>query len=721
MHIVNKQQAQDNNSNIPQPGEPGAESRFINRESSLLEFNRRVLSLAERQDVPLLERLKFLCISSSNMDEFFEVRLAGILELTRNPNARTVPDGMHPSDAAKMLHETAHQLVAEQYEVLNDQLIPALADAGIHFLHRARWTPEQKDWLRNYFQDNLQPVLTPLGLDPSHPFPRVLNKALHFIVSLSGRDAFGGTTNMAVVRVPRSLPRIIELPAELGDGKNFVFLSSILHAHVDELFSGMKVNACHQFRLTRNTNLFVDEEEVDDVATALEGELSSRDYGDPIRLEVSDTCPDELSRYLLDQFKLGVRSLYQVNGPVNLTRLSAVPDRAGRPDLEFPPYTPACLPSFTPITAKHTSDSDSDTKTDMFARIRRGDILLHHPYQSFAPVIDFLRQAASDPNVLAIRMTLYRTGENSAIIDALERAARNGKEVSVIAEVRARFDEDNNIRQAARLHEASAHVVYGVVGLKTHAKMVLVVRREPDGSLKRYMHLGTGNYHHITTRFYTDFGLLTCDEAIGRDVSRIFQQLTSLSSTEGLEDLLQSPFSLHSGMIERIEREARLAQEGKPARIIAKMNGLQEQKIIEALYAASQAGVQIDLIVRGICCLRAGVPGLSENIRVRSILGRFLEHHRVFYFGNDGNPELFLASADWMKRNLLGRVETCFPVKDPVLFERVYKEGLEIYLRDEKCAYILQTDGSYLPVTATHEADALPFSAQGSLMQQYSS
>ena len=350
---------------------------------------------------------------------------------------------------------------------------------------------------------------------------------------------------MAVIRVPRSLPRIIELPAELGEGKNFVFLSSILHAHVDELFSGMKVNACHQFRLTRNTNLFVDEEEVDDVATALEGELSSRDYGDPIRLEVSDTCPEELSRYLLGQFKLGKRSLYQVNGPVNLTRLSTVPDRAGRPDLEFPPYTPAALPTLTSITAKHTA-GESETKTDMFARISRGDILLHHPYQSFAPVIDFLRQAASDPNVLAIRMTLYRTGENSAIIDALERAARNGKEVTVIAEVRARFDEDNNIRQAARLHEASAHVVYGVVGLKTHAKMALVVRREPDGSLKRYMHLGTGNYHHITTRFYTDFGLLTCDEAIGRDVSRVFQQLTSLSSTEGLEVLLQSPFTLHT-------------------------------------------------------------------------------------------------------------------------------------------------------------------------------
>jgi polyphosphate kinase len=688
------------------------ESRFINREASLLEFNRRVLALADRADIPPLERLKFLCISSSNMDEFFEVRLAGILELTRNPNARTVPDAMHPADAVKMLHDIAHGLVAEQYRVLNQQIIPTLAEEGIHFLPRASWTAEQKDWLQAYFLDNLQPVLTPLGLDPSHPFPRVLNKALHFLVSLSGRDAFGGATNMAVVRVPRSLPRIIELPADLGEGKNFVFLSSILHAHVDQLFPGMTVNACHQFRLTRNTNLFVDEEEVDDVATALEGELIDRDYGDPIRLEVSDTCPEAMAHYLLEQFGMEPMSLYQVAGPVNLPRLSAVPSLAARPKLEYPPYTPASLPKCPPSTI-----AQGETKLDLFACMRQSDILLHHPYQSFAPVIEFLRQAAADPNVLAIRMTLYRTGENSAIIDALEKAARSGKEVSVIAEVRARFDEDNNIRQAARLHNASAHVVYGVVGLKTHAKMLLVVRRE-NGGLKRYVHLGTGNYHHITTRFYTDFGLLTANKAMGRDVARIFQQLTSLGTTEGLEVLLQSPFTLHSGMIERIEREAGHAAAGRKGRIIAKMNGLQEPKIIEALYAASAAGVEIDLIVRGICCLRAGVPGLSENIRVRSILGRFLEHHRVFYFGNDGDPELYLASADWMKRNLLGRVETCFPIRDPKLFKRVYKQGLEIYLKDNTGAFILEADGSYTALTPS--AGEEPYSAQQWLVKKYS-
>lgn len=694
--------------------DPTSEPRFFNREASLLEFNLRVLALAERAAIPLLERLKFLCISASNMDEFFEVRLAAVLELTRNPAARTIPDGMRPTEAVRMLHERAHVLVGNQYRVLNEQLIPGLKQRGIHFLHRTRWTSRQKVWLKDYFENNLQPVLTPLGLDPSHPFPRVLNKTLHFIVSLSGADAFGRASDMAVVRVPRSLPRVIELPSELGEGKNFVFLSSILHAHVDELFPGMQVTECHQFRLTRNTNLFVDEEEVDDVAAALEGELSHRDYGDPIRLEVSDTCPPGMSEYLLAQFAISPDALYQVAGPVNLPRLSAVPDLAGRTDLEYPAFSPAPLPEGSTTPARHPAHGDAPV--DLFARIRQGEILLHHPYQSFAPVIDFLRQAAVDPNVLAIRMTLYRTGENSAIIDALERAARNHKEVTVVAEVRARYDEDNNIRQAIRLQEAGAHVVYGVVGLKTHAKMILVVRREPNG-LRRYMHLGTGNYHQITTRFYTDFGLLTDDEAIGRDCARIFQQLTSLGTTEGLEVLLQSPFTLHKGLIDRIEREAIHAREGRPARIIAKINGLQEKKVIEALYEASRAGVEIDLIVRGICCLCAGVPGLSDKIRIRSILGRYLEHHRVFYFGNDGKPELFLASADWMKRNLLGRVETCFPVRDPELFRRVYTEGLEVYLKDNTGAWTLETDGSYRSVHPSGEEE--PFSAQEWLMEKY--
>jgi polyphosphate kinase len=559
-------------------------------------------------------------------------------------------------------------------------------------------------------------VLTAPGLDPSHPFPRILNKTLNFVVSLSGRDAFGRSIGYAVVRVPRSLPRVVKLPAEAADGDNdFVFLSSIVHAHVERLFPGMRVKGCYQFRVTRNTNLFVDEEEVDDISSALQGELSQREYGYPVRLEVVDTCPDDTRAYLLRQFGLDEKAVYQVNGPVNLHRLRAVPELTGRADLQYGGHTPAPLPAIS--QGGLTRQLRNEKKTDIFARIRMGDILLHHPYQSFAPVIDFLRQAADDPEVLALRMTLYRTGENSAIINALERAARNGKEVTVIAEIRARFDEEHNIRQATRLQEAGAHAVYGVVGHKTHAKMILVVRRE-DGRLRHYMHLGTGNYHHITTRFYTDFGLLTANEAIGRDGVRIFQQLTSLGSTENLEVPLQSPFTLHTGIIRRIERETEHAIAGRPARIIAKMNGLQEKKVIDALYAASAAGVQIDLIVRGICCLRPALPGLSENIRVRSIIGCFLEHLRVFYFENGGQAELFLASADWMKRNLLGRVETCFPIQDPTMQKQIAEEGLEIYLRDTAGAWELQADGSYRRVEP--ERGDAPFSAQEWLIEKYS-
>jgi len=690
--------------------------RYINREVSILEFNSRVLAQAMRDDVPLLERLKFLCISSSNMDEFFEVRLASLIELSKSPTARTVPDGMVPSDAVEMLHQVAHGLVAEQYRVLNDEILPALEQEGIRFLARDRWNSRQKEWLESYFSDNLQPVLTALGLDPSHPFPRILNKTLNFVVSLSGKDAFGRAIGYAVVRVPRSLPRVLKLPVEAADGDNdFVFLSSILHAHVERLFPGMQVKGCYQFRVTRNTNLFVDEEEVDDISSALEGELSHREYGYPVRLEVADNCPDDMKDYLLRQFGLDEKAVYQVNGPVNLHRLNTVPGLTSRADLQYGGHTPAPLPTVSQGGLSRLLRNEKK-KTDIFARIRMGDILLHHPYQSFAPVIDFLRQAADDPDVLALRMTLYRTGENSAIIDALERAARNGKEVTVIAEIRARFDEDNNIRQANRLQEAGAHVVYGVVGHKTHAKMILVVRRE-SGRLRHYMHLGTGNYHHITTRFYTDFGLLTADEAIGRDGVRIFQQLTSLGSTENLEVLLQSPFTLHAGMLTRIERETAHARAGKPARIIAKMNGLQEKKIINALYEASSAGVQIDLIVRAICCLRPGIEGLSDNIRVRSIVGRFLEHHRVFYFANAGEPELYLASADWMTRNLLGRVETCFPIRDPSMQSRILEEGLEIYLKDTSGAWELQPDGCYTRVQPGK--GAVPFNAQEWLMERY--
>ena len=693
--------------------------RFINREQSLLEFNRRVLAQAKNPDIPLLERLKYLCISCSNMDEFFEVRLASLNELKEDPSALTQPDGQDPKEVIECLSQTAHEIVEDQYVTLNHLLMPALKKEQIRFLRRTHWTEQHKAWLTNYFIESLQPVLSAVGLDPSHPFPKVLNKSLNFIVSLEGKDAFGRSNGLAIVPVPRALPRIIKLPDDATEGQDdFVFLSSILHANVSRLFPGMTVTGCYQFRVTRNTNLFIDEEEIDDILSALQGELSGRQYGGAIRLEVADNCPRNMVDYLLDRFKLDEAALYQVNGPVNLHRLSTVPNMVNRADLSFPPFS----------AKQHTTKrrhkkifqlftQHQQTEQNIFEKIREKDILLHHPYDAFAPVIEFLHQAATDPDVLAIRMTLYRTGEDSLIIKALERAAKNGKEVTAVVELRARFDEDNNIIQATRLQDAGVHVMYGVVGYKTHAKMILVVRREAD-KIRHYTHMGTGNYHHITTRFYSDFGLMTANPAIGRDVSKIFQQLTSLGDTKDLEVLLQSPFTLLSGMIKRIEREAEHAKAGRPARIIAKMNGLEEQTIIDALYEASQAGVKIDLIVRGICSLRPGVPGLSENITVTSIIGRFLEHHRIYYFENDGGqPDLFCSSADWMKRNLTARVETGFPILDPACFQQVYTEGLAIYLEDNTGAWILQPDGSYIPKP---QDGKVPFNAQQALIEKYS-
>lgn len=695
--------------------------RFINRERSLLEFNRRVLAQAKRDDIPLLERLRYLCISSSNMDEFFEVRLASLHEMNRDPNALTKPDNAKPVDMIDQLAKVAHEIVKDQYATLNHILVPELRKENIRFLRRTHWNDNQRAWITQYFKESLQPVFSAVGLDPSHPFPRVLNKSLNFIVSLEGKDAFGRSNGLAIVPVPRSLPRVIKLPPEATEGENdFVFLSSILHAHVSQLFPGMTVTGCYQFRVTRNTNMFIDEEEVEDIMSALRGELSSRDYGGAIRLEVADNCPSHLVEYLLERFNLNENALYQVNGPVNLHRLNAVPDMANRPDLQFKPFTAHKLSKKLPNKKAFKLFSREKKTENLFELISAKDILLHHPYDSFDPVIDFLKQSANDPDVLAIRMTLYRTGENSDIVKALERAAQNGKEVTAVVELRARFDEGNNIAQAIRLQDAGAHVVYGVVGYKTHAKMIHVVRRE-NNRIKMYTHLGTGNYHQITTRFYTDFGLLTANQKIGEDVSKVFQQLTSLGDTKGLGVLLQSPFTLHSGMIERIQREAENARNGLPARIVAKMNGLEEAEIIEALYEASQAGVKIDLIVRGICSLRPGVPGMSENITVRSIIGRFLEHHRVYYFANHGrDPELFCSSADWMRRNLMARVETCFPILDHETFQQVYTEGLAIYLEDNVGAWMLQPDGSYQPIS--REDNPLPdFSSQQSLIDKYDS
>jgi len=699
------------------PVEETTVSPYINKELSLLEFNKRVLAEAKDPSVPLLERLKYLCISSSNIDEFFEVRLASLYELSGDPAARTKPDGQPPSQVIKKLSVEAHKIIEDQYFTLNHILIPALEKENIRFLRRNQWNEKQKEWIRKFFLESLQPVLSPIGLDPLHPFPRLLNKSLNFIVSLEGEDAFGRSNGLAIVQVPRSLPRIIRLPDEATDGENdFVFLSSILHSNVSSLFPGMTVTGCHQFRLTRNTNLFIDEEEVEDIMSALQGELSSRGYGGAIRLEVSDQCPKHMYEFLLDQFNMDNEQLYQVNGPVNLIRLTSIPDLTNRPDLLFPPFSPKL---FNPKKSNNGSMkllNRKKTPEHLFERIARKDLLVHHPYDSFAPVIEFLKTASTDPNVLAIRMTLYRMGEKSSIISALEKAARNGKEVTAVVELRARFDEDNNIFQANRLQDAGVNVVYGIVGYKTHAKMMLIVRKE-KGVLKRYVHLGTGNYHHVTSRFYTDFGLFSANQKLAEDVSKVFQQLTSLGDTKDLNVLLQSPFTLKSGMIERIEREAENARKGLPAQIIAKMNGLEEKEMIDTLYAASQAGVKITLIVRGICSLRPGVKDLSENITVQSIIGRFLEHHRVYYFLNTGKTaELFCSSADWMRRNLKSRVETCFPILDKSVFKQVFEEGLSIYLKDNMNTWLLQSDGSYIK----KENDEADFSAQQWLINKYS-
>jgi len=660
---------------------------FLNRDLSMLEFNKRVLELAKDESIPLLERLKFLCISSSNLDEFFEIRVAGLKQMLKVGSTQAGPDGTLPADLMSAIAQRAHALVDEQYRVFNEVLVPALEKEKVRFVRRSDWSKEQDAWLRNYFENELMPVLSPIGLDPAHPFPRILNKSLNFIISLSGKDAFGRNTGFAVVQAPRALPRLIRIPTNVpGSGPHdFVFLSSVIHAYVDDLFNGMQATGCYQFRVTRNSDLLVEEEEAEDLLVALEGELSQRQWGEGVRLEVADNCPEQMWQYLADVMNLKPADVYQVNGPVNLNRLLAIPDLVDRPELKYPAFTPR-LPKI------------GQPSVDFFAALRERDVLVHHPFDSFAPVIEFLRAAARDPNVLAIKQTLYRTGTKSGVVDALMEAAKNGKEVTVVVELRARFDEEANIDLAEQLQEVGAHVVYGVVGHKTHAKMVLVVRREESAAggagLKHYAHLSTGNYHPRTSRLYTDYGLFTTDPGICKDVHGVFLQLTSLGKVSKMKHLLQSPFTLAKELHKKIERETELAEKGKGGRIIAKLNAIVEPEIVKALYRASQAGVAIDLVVRGACSLRPGVPGISDNIRVRSIIGRFLEHTRVFYFGNGGDAEVLLSSADWMERNFFRRVEVAFPILDKKHKERIVAE-LSGYLEDTAQAWLLQADGTY--------------------------
>jgi polyphosphate kinase len=654
--------------------------RLLNRDRSILQFNRRVLAQAMREDVPLLERLRYVTIVSSNLDEFFEVRVADIIEATRQPAS-----GVSRNDLASVAR-AAHELIDEQYAVFNDVVMPALERAGIVVVNHAQRSAEQRAWVQRFFQSQVRPLLVPVSLDPSHPFPMVANKSLNFIARLGGADAFGRENQIAIVKVPRVLPRIIAMPSELCGGRQgFVMLTSVIRAHLAELFPGRTVDSFSQFRVTRDSDLDVDEDDVTNLRQALRTGLTTRHFGQAIRLEVVSTCPEELSRFLLEQFELPDVALYKVNGPVNLVRLNELIDQADADALRFPRFEPrwpeAQLPRGRP----------------MFERLREGDVLLHHPFESFEPVVQFLREAVFDPEVLAIRQTIYRTGAQSVLMDLLIEAARRGKEVLAVVELKARFDEEANINWAERLEAVGAQVVYGIVGLKTHAKLLLVTRRE-GARLRRYAHLSTGNYNPRTARLYTDIGMLTADPGLTADADAVFLQLASQTRVKTPQHLLTAPFVLHKRLVRHIGQVAAAARAGQPARIVVKVNALTDGVLIDALLDAGQAGAQIDLVVRGACMLPPGLPGVSENIRVRSVVGRFLEHSRILYFrwgAGDEDEVLYLSSADWMGRNMFRRIEVAWPVRDPVLRQRVIDEGLVPYLHDRLDAWTLDGDGRY--------------------------
>lgn len=679
-------------------------SLYINRELSLLEFNHRVLSMARDRRVPLLERLRYLCISGNNLDEFFEIRVAGLQKQRDGDGRGTGPDQLGPSEQLHQIDAVAHQLVKLQYAVLNDELLPALADQKIVFPKVSDWSKKMRGWASRFFDTELFPVLSPMGLDPSHPFPQLTNKSLNFIVSLRGTDAFGREASRAVVRAPRSLPRIIPVPMEISDGQSqFVLLSTMIERNMGRLFPGLETKGVYQFRVTRNSDLYLADDDVADLRLALRDELNARDYGNAVRLEVGDDCPASVIRFLLNEFKLEQADLYVCNGPVNLSRLSKLPDMLDRPDLNYS--------NFTPVITKTTVAGKK-----LFSALKKRDVLLHYPYQSSHTVVSFLQSAARDPKVLAIKQTLYRTGEDSAYVDALIEAAHNGKDVTVVIELRARFDEDTNLKIASRLQRAGVQVVYGVVGFKSHAKIMLVIRREKS-KMMRYAHIGTGNYHEGNTRLYTDLGLLTHNKQITGDIQKIFNQLTGLGKVANVKLILHSPFNMHRKVLKMIQKQTEKARQGKPALIRARMNSLNEPQIIEALYQASNAGVKVRLLVRGICALRPGVTGVSENIRVVSVIGRFLEHSRVYAFGAENEEEVFVSSADWMPRNMFHRVEVAVPILDGKLRSKVLEESIDSYFRDNSFAWELLADGSYKRVVSVNGAEA--FSSQSHLQASY--
>ncbi|MBT9500166.1 MAG: polyphosphate kinase 1 [Burkholderiaceae bacterium] len=672
--------------------------RLLSREQAMLEFNRRVLLQARRADVPLLERLRYICIVSSNMDEFFEVRFADMLDAAREPGS-----GISTQDVLRVAHE-AHGLIDEKYAAFNEQVMPALKEQGILVLNHADRNEAQTRWVDTFFKRQVRPLLVPVGLDPAHPFPQVANKSLNFIVKLGGKDAFGRDNSIAIVKVPRVLPRVIRLPDAISEGTQaFVLLSSVIRSHLEELFQGREVVAFSQFRVTRDSDLDVDEEEVANLRQALRTGLTTRHFGRAIRIEVVNSCPPELSDFLLEQFAVPEAALYRVNGPVNLVRLNELIDQSDAPDLRFPPYEPAWPQDRLPRSRS------------IFEQLRRGDVLLHHPFESFEPVVQFLREAVEDPDVLAIKQTIYRTGAKSVLMDLLIEAARRGKEVLAVVELKARFDEEANINWAERLEAVGAQVVYGIVGLKTHAKMMLITRRE-GSRLRRYVHLSTGNYNPKTARLYTDIGYLTASPELTADADTVFRQLASLSKVKPPRHLMMAPFSLHKRMVRHLEQVAAAARAGLPARVVVKINALTDVLLIEALIEAGRAGARIDLIVRGACMLPPGIPGYSENIRVRSVVGRFLEHTRVIYFrwgDAESDEALYLSSADWMSRNMFRRIEIAWPVSDARLRQRVIDECLVPYLHDGQDAWSLKPDGHYEHVSGQGH------SAQRALMHKF--
>jgi polyphosphate kinase len=655
----------------------------LSREQGILGFNRRVLAQARDPQVPVLERLRFISIVSNNLDEFFEVRIASLQKTLRLLGITNHQQSEH----LEALSSSATRLIEDQYKLLQEEIYPELERAGIRFYPQVKWTKAIRAWASSVFDAEIEPLLTPIALDPAHPFPRILNKSLNFIVELEGTDVFGRETSVAVVQAPRALPRLLLIPKHLTpDCQGVMLLTSIVQGFVQELFPGLKIHGVHQFRVTRNSDVSVDDDEVSDKRDALADELVERNFGEPVRLEVSAKTPSYLENLLLGEFSLRERDLFRVPGIVNLMRLAQTIDLVDRPDLKFPAFTPA--------------RSSPWGEHGMFETLASDDVLLHHPYESFQPVVDFLNSAATDPAVMAIKQTVYRTGSDSVLMRSLESAARSGKEVTVVVELMARFDEETNINWADRLEKAGAHVVYGVVGLKTHAKMALIVRRE-NKKLKRYAHLGTGNYNAKTATLYEDFSLITADEDICADVHEVFRRLTGVGIAKPLKYLLQAPFNLHEGVLAGIRAETLAAKAGKTARVGAKINALLDTDVIDALYEASQAGVIVDLVVRGVCALKPGVEGLSDNIRVRSTIGQFLEHSRMFYFYAEGQENLFLSSADWMDRNFSKRVEIAFPVNSSRLKARILADALDIHLEDRAGTWIMLANGDYQQTPST--------------------